>query len=319
LLVAIAMTIAPPPTAGAQEAAPPAGSAQPAPAQAGLAQVVAAPLAVPAHALHISAGDLIEVSVFDTPELSGKLRVDENGAIVMPIAGVVVLAGLTSEQAGSAIEGRLRSADIMKDPHVAVFITEYATQGVTVAGEVKSVGIYPLLGSHGLLDVLTAAGGVTPTAGRLVSIAHKNDPEHPEMIKFDNRPGRIVANVDIEPGDTIIVSRAGVCYVVGDVGKPGGYLIEGNDRLTVLQVVALAGGASKTAAPDGAKLVRKTAHGREEMAVPLKAIFNGTVADMPLEDNDILYVPSSKGKLVANRSVDLIIALTLGLALSGKF
>ena len=279
-------------------------------------QTVAVP--GPAHALRIAAGDLIDVNVFDTPELSGKLRVNESGDVVVPIAGAVHLAGMTADEAGSAIEAKLLSADIMKAPHVAVLIAEYATQGVTVTGEVKSPGIYPLLGSHGLVDMLTEAGGVSQTAGRVVSVTHKDDPEHPEMLRLDSRPGRIIANVDIEPGDTIIVSRAGVAYIVGDITKAGGFLIEGNDRLTVLQLIALAGGTTHTSAQDSARLIRKTPKGREEIPLQLKAMMRGKVVDMPLADGDIIFVPSSIGKIFAYRGIDTAVALTAGLTLSGR-
>jgi polysaccharide export outer membrane protein len=286
-------------------------------AQQPVGQTQTAP-AAQAHALRISSGDLLELGVFDTPELSGKLRVNEAGEIEVPIAGPVRVTGMTSEEAARAVEDKLRSADILKDPHVSIFIAEYATQGVDVTGEVKSPGIYPLLGSHGLVDLLAAAGGLTPTAGRQVSITHKSDPQHPEMITLDNRPGSVADNVDIQPGDTIVVSRAGVAYVEGDVGHPGGFLIEGNDRLTVLQVVALAAGTTKTSAQDKARLIRKTPNGREEMPVPLKKMMDGKVADIPLEDGDILFVPSSRGKIATYRGMDAAIGLTSGLAIAGK-
>lgn len=270
----------------------------------------------PAHALRISAGDLLEIGVFDTPELSGKLRVDAGGVITLPIAGPLKVAGLTAEEAGGAIEAKLREADVMKAPNVTVFISEYATQGVTVAGEVKSPGIYPLLGSHGLVDILTAAGGVTTSAGRVVSVTHRSDPAHPEMIRLASKPGEMIANVDIQPGDTVVVARAGVCYVVGDVAKAGGFLIEGNDRLTVLQIMALAGGTTRTSAKDKARLIRKTPNGREEMPIPLKAMMMGKVKDMPVEEGDILFVPSSTGKNILYRGTDSAVSIATGLALA---
>ena len=132
-----------------------------------------------AHRLQISSGDLLEVGVFDTPELSGKLRVNEAGEIVIPVAGALRVEGMTAEEAAASVEQQLLAAEILKDPHVSIFIVEYATQGVTVTGEVKSPGIYPLLGSHGLVDLLSAAGGVTSSAGRMVSVTHKSDPTIP--------------------------------------------------------------------------------------------------------------------------------------------
>jgi polysaccharide export outer membrane protein len=286
-------------------------------AQSGTASPsVAIPDAV--HALRISSGDLLELGVFDTPELSGKLRVNEAGEITIPVAGAVRVSGMTSEEAAVAVERKLSSADILKDPHVSIFISEYATQGVTVAGEVKSPGIYPLLGSHGLLDMITAAGGVNQSASRIVTVTHRSDPGHPELVTLDNRPGSIATKIDIRPGDTIAVSRAGVAYVVGDVVKAGGFLIESNDRLSVLQVMALAGGGTRTAALDKARLIRKTPSGREELRVPLKAILNGKVVDIPMEDGDILFVPSSRGKVFAYRGVDSAVAITTGLAVGGR-
>ena len=270
-----------------------------------------------AHRLQISSGDLLEVGVFDTPELSGKLRVSEAGDITLPIAGPLRVEGMTAEEASAAVEKKLLGAEILKDPHVSIFIVEYATQGVTVTGEVRSPGIYPLLGSHGLVDLLSAAGGVSPTAGRTVSVTHKSDPDHPQMIRMDNRPGKIVENVDIQPGDTVVVSRAGVAYVVGDVGHPGGFMIDGNDRLTVLQLVALAAGTTKTSAQDKARLIRRTSNGREELPIQLKSMMTGKVIDIPMEDGDILFVPSSKGKIMAYRGMDSAIGLTSGLVLAG--
>jgi polysaccharide export outer membrane protein len=278
----------------------------------------AAPDSRKAHALHISSGDLLEVTVFDTPELSGRLRVDSDGAVMLPVAGKMPVAGLTADEAAAAIEKKLRSTDIMKDPHVTVLVAEYATQGVTVSGEVKNPGIYPMLGSHGLMDMLSAAGGVTAQAGSVVSITHRSDPKHPEIVKLDDRPGKMVENVDIEPGDIIMVARGGVAYAVGDVQHAGGFLIEGRDRVTVLQMLALAGGTTKTSSQNHAHLIRTTQNGREDIPVKLKDMMKGKEADIPLQDGDILFVPSSKGKIFAYRGVDSAIAMTTGLVVGGR-
>jgi len=265
------------------------------------------------HALRISSGDLLEVGVFDTPELSGKLRVSEVGEIAVPIAGAVSVSGMTAEEAAVAVEAKLRSTDVLRNPHVSVFISEYATQGVTVTGEVKNPGIYPLLGSHNLPELVAAAGGLTPTASRVITVTHKADPTHPEVIEIDTKPGSVAARVDVRPGDTITVSRAGVVYVIGDVGKPGGFLIETNDRLTVLQSLALAQGANKTATSNGAKLIRKVAGTRQEFPVPLKRILANQSPDLQVEDGDILFVPSSRSKTIAYRGIEAAVSATTGL------
>ncbi len=258
------------------------------------------------HALQISSGDLLDVNVFDTTELSGKLRVDEHGTITLPLGGDLYVSGLTAELAGHAIEMRLLEKDILKDPHVQVTVLEYATQGVTVLGEVKNPGVYPLLGTHGLLDLISAAGGATPNAGKAVTVTHRTDPSHPVIVNVESKPGSTVAyNVDVYPGDTIMVSHAGIVYVVGDVGKPGGFLIENNDRLTVLQAIALAQGTNRTASLNHTKLIRKTGDTREETTVPLKKILANNSPDELLADGDILFVPTS-GPQSAWRDVESI-------------
>ena len=256
-----------------------------------------APSGPSAHALQISAGDLLDLNVFDTPELSTKLRVDENGNVSMPLAGGLPVSGMTAEQARLAIEARLRETDILKDPHVSVTVLEYATQGVTVAGEVRNPGIYPLLGAHGLLDLISAAGGATPNAGKAVTVTHRSDPGHPVVTEVDSKPGSTAGfSVDVRPGDTIMVSHAGIVYVMGDVSKPGGFLIENNDRLTVMQAIALAQGTNKTASLNHAKLIRKADTGRQELPVPLKKILADKAPDLLLADGDILFVPSSAAR-----------------------
>jgi polysaccharide export outer membrane protein len=271
-------------------------------------------------ALRIAAGDLVAVDVFDTPELSAKLRVSEKGDIDLPVAGSLHVGGLTAEQAAVDAEQRLRDDKILKHPHVEVFIQEYATQGVSVLGEVKTPGVYPELGSHTLLDFISVAGGITPTAGKLVSITHKGDPEHPTVVSIDSSPDVAKrAAVAIQPGDTIVVSRSGIVYLVGDLGKPGGFLIENSERLTAVQAVALAQGANKTAALNKSKLIRKTPNGPEEIPVRLGRVLAGKESDPRLEDGDILFVPPGKLKPAAYAGLGYAISLATGMAIYGRY
>jgi polysaccharide export outer membrane protein len=250
-----------------------------------------------AHPLRIAAGDLIGVKVFDTDNLSENLRVNEHGAITLPVAGVLTVSGMTAEEAARAVEECFLEKDVLKHPNVSVTILEYSTQGITVTGEVKNPGVYSLLGAHGVVDLISAAGGATPNAGKAVTITHREDPEHPTVVKIDTRPGVAATfNVDVRPGDTVVVSHSGVVYVLGDVGKPGGFLIENNDRLTVLQAIALAQGTSRTASLNHAKLIRKSASGREEIPIALNKIVANKAPDEIVGDGDILFVPSSASK-----------------------
>lgn len=258
---------------------------------------VESPSAPAVHTLQISAGDLLDLNVFDTPELSTKLRVDEQGKVTLPVAGTLPVLGLTAEQAGLAIEARFRDAEVLNDPHVSITVLEFSTQGVTVLGEVKNPGVYPLLGAHGLLDLISAAGGETANAGKDVTVTHRDDPDHPVIVKIASKPGSTAAfNVDVRPGDIVMVAHAGIVYVIGDVGKPGGFLIENNDRLTVLEAIALAQGTNRTASLNHAMLIRKTDGVRQQVPIPLKKILNNKAEDQLLADGDILFVPSSAAK-----------------------
>jgi len=267
--------------------------------------------------VELDTGDLIEVRTFDTPELSGKLRVDEKGEITLPIGGAVTVRGLTAEQVGVAIEERFRQRNILRDPHVDIFVDEYATQGVTVAGEVKMPGIYPWSGKHSVLDFISAAGGLTPYASRTVTLSRK-DREQVVTFQLQNSlqtPGG--ADLEAHPGDRILVTRAGVVYVVGDVGRPGGYLIENTETVTVLKALALAQGMNKTAKFD-AKLLRNSSGKPVETDLPLKKILANQAADPKLQDGDILFVPVSGGKNFADKGVTAILQTAVGVVIYGR-
>jgi polysaccharide export outer membrane protein len=267
-------------------------------------------------ALPLDVGDVLDVRVFDTPELSDKLRVDGHGEITLPVGGNVKVRGLTAEQAEIAIEERLRRRNILRDPHVEVFVLEYATQGVTVAGEVKAPGVYPWVARHTVLDFIAVAGGVTPSASKTVTVTRK-DREQAITFQLSSAPQLNDGDLEVQPGDRILVAHAGVVYVVGDVGRPGGYLIENKDTVTVLQAIALAQGMNKTAKFD-AKLIRNTPSGRTESDLPLKRILANQVTDPKLQDGDILFVPVNGGKEWAEKGVTSVLQMAVGVVIYGR-
>ena len=137
-------------------------------------------------------------------------------------------------------------------------------------GEVQKPGVYPVLGARTLFDVLSLAGGTTPKAGKVVSITHRDNPQEPISVSLSNDAAQSVhSNVAIYPGDTIVVSKAGIVYIVGDVHRPSGVPME-NGSMTVLQAIAMAEGTNPTAKLNGAKLIRKSAQGPQEMPLALK-------------------------------------------------
>jgi len=268
-------------------------------------------------AIDVGPGDLLDIVVFDTPELSSHVRVTQDGFANLPVIGRIDLNGLNADQAARKLEIEFRQRNLLLDPHVTVFIVEYASQGATVSGEVRSPGVYPTLGKRRLLDMLAIAGGVSATAGKSVSIIHRGDPDHPLTVPLQARAELLGTqeNPPILPGDTIIVAKAGVVYIVGDVGKPGGFLVDNNERLSTAQALALAGGANRTASLSKTRLIRKVEGGREEYVLDLAKMLKGEQADLKLDDGDIIWVPSSQFKTFGYRGIEAAIAVVTGLAI----
>jgi polysaccharide export outer membrane protein len=240
-------------------------------------------------------------------------------AITMPLIGNVIVGGLTTVEAQRLVEGRLRADGFLRDPQVSVFAKEYASQGISIMGEVQHPGIYPLLGGRRLYDAISAAGGTTPRAGRAVTITHRDDPAHPIIVEVNTDPSRSPAsNVEVSPGDTIIVSRAGLVYVVGEVGRPAGFVMENHERMTVLQAVAMAGGTTRVAALKQVRIIRRTPKGIEEVPIPLNQILAAKTEDIPLLPEDVLFVPSSKIKSAGRRSAEAALAIATGVAIYGR-
>lgn len=252
--------------------------------------------------LTIGPGDLIEMTVYNIPELATKTRVSSKGDMYCPLIGYMHVAGQTAEQAQNAIEERL--ASFVKNPHVTLFVSEYASQGASVLGEVAKPGIYPVLGQQHLFDLISAAGGLTDKSGRTLTVTHRSDPSNTITVVLPrNLQDNSETNVAVFPGDTVIVSKADIVYVVGDVLRPSGVLMD-SGGLTVLQALALAGGTGRTAKLNGAKILRKEATGMTQVPVDLKKMLQAKVADLRMEPNDILIVPSSTGKIMAGRTLD---------------
>jgi polysaccharide export outer membrane protein len=280
----------------------------------GLSQQSGAPTPDSAPALRIGSGDLIEIGVYDSPDLSGRFRVDEKGDIAVPLLGPVHVAGETAEEAAGTVAKRYVDADILKSASsgVTAFILEYASQGIMVAGEVKSSGLVPALGVRMLNDVIVAAGGLTPLAASKAVITRKGDPDHPITVDYNPEAlTPVIPRIQIFPGDTIMVPRAGIVYVVGNVARSGGYVLDGRRMLTVETAMALAGGGGHAAALNRVHIVRTLEGGRkEDIVVAVDRIYKGKAPDVALKDGDVLYVPTSTGRLAAEQAISS--ALSIG-------
>ena len=283
---------------------------------AGMAQQSSAAAPNPMPPLRIGSGDLIEVSMFENPDLSGRYRVDEMGDITIPLIGHVHLAGMTANEAATTIEELYVRGQILlpANSHATVFIAEYATQGITINGEVRTPGVYPALGVHKLNDLIAAAGGITVLASSHVVITHKDDPGNPTTVEYNPSALKpIVPDVQILPGDSILIPKAGVVYVAGNVAKPGVYVLDGRRALTVEELMALVGGGGKASALKRVQLVRTMDDGRkEQITIPVSLIFKGRAPDVALIDGDILFVPTSTGKLISEQAITDAVGIGTG-------
>ena len=272
-------------------------------------------ISVPVRELTIGIGDLLKISVLGAPEYDQDVRVAGNGDIVIGLAGRVHVAGETAEQAQALIRKRLVDGGYFADPQVSVFEKEFATQGISVLGEVQKPGVYPVTGPRRLFDVLSLAGGTTPKAGQIVTISSRDKITPLRSVSFSSNPEKNnEANVDIVPGDTVFVSKAGVVYVVGDVKRPMGVIMENGGHITILQALATAEGANPTAALRNAKIVRKGESGPTEVLVDIKKIMQAKAPDVTLQAEDVVFIPSSAAKSVGARTLQSIVSIATGVA-----
>ena len=272
------------------------------PVQSSAKPEAASPIATNASALLLGPGDEVEITVYGAPDLSGHTRINDTGNVSLPLIGSVRIAGLSTSEAEAAIEAQLRQNNIVNDPQVSIFAKDYTNSGISVAGEVAKPGFYSAVGPHRLFDVLQAAGGTTDRAANKVTISHR-DQQDSTTVPISKDPTQMAAsNVDLQPGDTVVVPRAGIVYVLGEINRPGGYVLNSTGGLTVLQVVAAAGGPTHLAAYGKTTLLHRTASGFQEQKIDLKKLLRGRVQDVSVQSDDILFVPTSGVKSVLNAS-----------------
>jgi polysaccharide biosynthesis/export protein len=256
---------------------------------------VATSLPAQNESLLIGPGDLLHLQVYDTPEMEQRARVTDAGTIPFNFLGSVSVSGMTPEQAAGQIQHRLVAAGVMLHPQVTVRVEAYATQNASVMGQVIKPGIYEIDTARKVVEVLALAGGLTDLADRHITIQRFGPAKQKVEYYYSNAAQTALSDDPmVYPGDTVIVPKAPVVYVLGDVSKPGGYpMSTNNSRMTVLQAIALAGYANHTAAVGKSRLVRETATGVEEINLEVSAIQKGKKPDVALLPDDVVYIPFS--------------------------
>lgn len=222
--------------------------------------------------LPLGPGDLLEVSVFDVPELSKlKLRIPLSGTITLPLIGAIPAAGLTAAVLQNEIRGRLQQK-YMHDPHVSLLVEEHKSQRISVVGAVRKGGVFTLSSRMRLADALGMADGLTEEAGHIVYVirrvpADSETTARDVMTAVDLEAlagGREDLNLPLQPGDVIDVPRAGSYYVGGEVQRPGSFLLK--SRTTVDQAIVAAGGMKDVADWDDVRLYRAGLDGNSDVS-----------------------------------------------------
>ena len=286
----------------------------------------------------LGAGDQLSLVVPDLDdEFTDKtFRIDMSGDLSLPHVGRLHAAGLTTAALETEIDARL--GRVLKNPQAVVSLASFGSQAVSILGAVNSPGIRQLEGGKTLFEVLSLAGGLRPDAGYIINITRNLQngrlPLPDAQIDSTGQcstasvkvktimDGRDTAeNIMILSGDTISVPKADLVYAVGSVVKPGGFLLNEHESLSALQVVSLAEGLQKTAAPEKAKILRAVPGSatRTEIAVNLKQLMSGKGEDFQLKPDDILFIPTSAAKSAGYRTLDSIISMTTGMAVYGRY
>lgn len=269
---------------------------------------------VPPHfaQLKLAQGFLLSLNVLDDSDFTGEFRVDGAGNIVLPELGSIHVAGRTVPEAREEITKELLEQGILKDPQVELNIVEYTTPQVTILGAVASPGVFPLLAPEGLGEVLALAGDTTILAGNQIEISDPNGGSEPKTVHYSRgMDASLLNSVIIQPGDTVQVTQAGVVYVLGGVNRPGGYIMQENGNLSVLQAVSIAGGTSLSASVKSIFVMRKNSDNTTVwLQFPYRKMTEGKVADVRLQKNDVVYVPTSRVKSAFMSSQGVLAAVS---------
>ncbi|MGC9970669.1 MAG: polysaccharide biosynthesis/export family protein [Bryobacteraceae bacterium] len=277
--------------------------------------------------------DQIAIRALEAEEISDKpIRIDMSGNIRLPMVGRIHAAGLTLEQFEAQVSARLKT--YINDPEVSVSIVEFRSQPISVIGSVRNPGVHQLQGRKTLVEILSLAGGLAPDAGHSVKITRllewgriplpgaADDSSGQFSVAQVSLRGIMEAkapeqNILVRPHDVISVPRAEMVYVIGQVQRSGGFILNERENLSVLKALSLAGGLDHTASPKNARILRAAsgASSRLEIPVDLKKILSGQTNDVPLQPEDILFVPSNLPKKALVRAVETAVQMGTGLVI----
>ena len=268
--------------------------------------------------------DLIRVSVASADVLSGRMRISTDGHIEIPLAGTVNVGGLTVAQAQDVVSHLIREKGLVLDPAVTIDVLETPGRVVSIAGAVKTPGVYPIVGGSQINPVgasstggvrtlgqlIALAGGLLDTSSDVVTLTRPSLPE-PISIPLGTDPNNMpYTKLPLMAGDQIEVPHGGEAYVIGAVGKQGVIPLKNFAPTTVTQAISLSNGIGFQAAQNDARLVRVEGDIRTVMKIEMQKVIQGKAPDVALRNGDILYIPTVAGKAaLKSGAAGLIVSL----------
>lgn len=215
--------------------------------------------------LQLGPGDQVKMDVFGRPEMDGTTYIADDGSIRVPLAGPVVIGGLSPAQAAQKVEAALRDGQYLVDPHVTFTVLQTRSQRVSVLGEVRSPGRYPIESNSTVLDLLAQAGGATEKGADTIYILRPDSSgaltRLPVNLKgaVDSKEATPAVLQTLRGGDSILVPSAQQFYIAGEVHAPAMYRLESD--MTLLQAIARAGGVTERGSASRVSIKRKRADG----------------------------------------------------------
>jgi polysaccharide export outer membrane protein len=272
----------------------------------------------------IGSNDLLGITVYDEPELTRTIRVNSEGDIRLPMLRQRIrAAGLYPAELETAITNALTSENVMVEPIVTVTVVEYRSRPISVVGAVKNPITFQATGTTTLLEALSQAQGLTDNAGPDILVTRsRTDPAHTTPEPTQRIPVKMLLsgedsplNLHLEGGEEIRVPEAGRIFVVGNVKKPGAFLITDGPESSVLKALALSEGLDSFSGHVAyIYRVEGSSGARREIQIELKKILSRKSPDVPLFANDMLYIPDAAGLRASVKTLETVLGIGTSLS-----
>jgi len=267
--------------------------------------------------------DQITIKAPQIPELTDRTyRIGQNGSLELPYLGVIKAGGLKIQALEELLIAKLK--ETIRSPQVTVIPVMTRNQPVFFVGSFRTPGMYPLTGNRTLLEMLGWVGGVTPNTARRITVTRRSDYSTVTLPGGEVDPVRKSStlhialsdgafairpedDIPLAPYDIVSADRGDKVYVLGNVGAPKSIELGERAMISVTQALAEAGGIAPLALQDRVRILRPISgtDRRAEIAIDLKRILAGTNPDVPLQADDVLFVPQSKLAIVSRSDVGL--------------